>query len=304
MDSNVLITGGSGLLALNWAVEIRRRVNVYLALHKRRISIEGVKTCFINLESFDLLIDSFKLINPQLVIHTAGFTNVDDCEKFPDIAKLTNVDITKNVAKVCNYLNIPLVHISTDHLFSGENEFTDESVKPEPLNVYAKTKAEAEAMVLKNHSDALVIRTNFFCWGTHYRESFSDIIINALRSDSDITLFEDVYFTPILVRSLVRAVHDLVDTKAIGIYNVVGDERLSKYEFGLKIAKVFGLNPDYIKAGFMAEHKYLTTRPYDMSLSNRKTCVTLGRKLGGVEEQIVKLKQQEREGLAMELKRI
>ena len=304
MKRTILITGGSGLLALNWALAIRDRYSVTLGLHERDISLAGIETRRIDLESVDHLVRAFETVQPQIVIHTAGLANVEACEAKPDLAQHINVDLAANVAQACAKLGLSLVYISTDHLFSGEASLVDETYPTAPKNVYGQTKAEAEFRVLEAHAQALVIRTNFYGWGTSYRRSFSDVVIGALRSGNELTLFKDVIYTPNLIETVAHAVHDLVNLKAKGIFHVVGDDRISKYEFGLKIAEEFNLDPSLIKPGFLADQVSLVQRPHEMSLSNQKTCNLLGRKLGGVAEHIARLHRQEQNGLAQELQNL
>lgn len=304
MRATVLITGGSGLLALNWALAIRKRYSVTLGLHERDVSLAGVQTRQIDLESVDHLVRAFEAVQPQIVIHTAGFTSIEECEARPDMAQHINVELTANVAQACAELGLPLVHISTDHLFSGEASLVDENHPIAPKNVYGRTKAEAEIRVLEAYAQALVIRTNFYGWGPSYRRSFSDVVIEALSSGKELALFKDVFYTPILIEAATRAAHDLIDLRASGIFHVVGDERISKYEFGLKIAEEFNLDSSLINPGFLTDQASLVQRPHDMSLSNQKACNMLGRKLGGVDEGIARLHQQEQNGLAREIQKL
>jgi dTDP-4-dehydrorhamnose reductase len=301
MQQRILITGGSGLLALNWAVAVRDRYSITLGLHNHDVPLTGIGVRKIDLESIDDLVRVFTEIDPQVVIHTAGLTSVERCESEPKLAHHVNVDLASNVADVCARLGIKLVHISTDHLFSGQNSLVDESHPVAPINIYGKTKAEAECRVLQRNPEALVIRTNFYGWGTSYRHSFSDIVIQALREGRSLTLFQDVFYTPILAEAAAHAVHDLIDLKVHGVFNVVGDERISKHGFGLKIANEFDRDWRGITPGFLADQASLVRRPHDMSLSNRKVCNLLGRQLGGVREQIARLHEQELNGLAREI---
>lgn len=304
MNPTVLIIGGSGLLALNWALTIRDRFSVILGLHERDIQLVGIETRRIDLESVDHLVRMFETLQPQIVIHTAGFTNVEKCEAKPELAQHINVDLAANVAQACARLKLSLVHISTDHLFSGETSWVDENQPVAPKNIYGRTKAAAEIQVLDAHPQALVIRTNFYGWSPSYRRSFSDVIIDALHSGGELTLFKDAFYTPILIEVLTQAVHDLTNLKASGIFNVVGDERISKCNFGLKLAEKFNLDPNLIKPGFLVGQTALVQRPRDMSLSNQKICKLLGRKLGGVEEHIARLYQQKQNGLAREIQKL
>ena len=304
MKQIALITGGSGLLALNWALSIREHYTVILGLHERNISLAGIETRQIDLESADRLARTFEAVQPQIVIHTAGLTSVEKCEANPDLAQHVNVELAENVAQACAKLALPLIHVSSDHLFSGKTSLVEETYPTAPRNVYGQTKAEAESRVLEAHPQSLVIRTNFYGWGPSYRHSFSDVVIEALRSSKELTLFRDVYYTPILIEAAAQTAHDLINLKASGIFHVVGDERISKYEFGLRIAKEFNLDSSIINPGFLADQVSLVQRPYDMSLSNQKTCKLLGRKLGGVAEHIARLHQQEQNGLAQEIQHL
>lgn len=304
MSATIFITGGSGLLALNWALTIRDRYSIILCLHDRNISLAGIETLRMNIESVDYLVSVLEMVQPQVVIHTAGLTNVEECEARPDLAKHINVELAANVAKACAKLELPLVHISTDHLFSGEESLVDETHPIASINVYGRTKAEAELRVLDICSRALIIRTNFFGWGPSYRRSFSDVVIDALRSGKEVTLFKDAFYSPILIEAVAQAAHDLIDLKASGIFHVVGDDRTSKYGFGIKIAEKFNLDTGLIRPGLLADQHGMVRRPYDMSLSNQKTHNLLGRKLGGVGEHIVRLHQQEQNGFAQEVQKL
>ena len=304
MKSSIFITGGSGLLALNWAVCGRDSFDVTLGFHKHQVNLHGVQTKSINLESLSAIKQTLESCQPMWVIHTAGLTSVEECELNPELAKHVNVTLAQNVAIACAQLNIPLTHISTDHLFFGDQTFVNENSLIAPLNVYGKTKAEAELQVLEVNPEALVIRTNFYGWGTSYRQSFSDMVLNALRANQRISLFRDVYYTPILAEVLVQWVHQLMRRGANGVFNLAGDDRLSKYDFGIKLAKEFGLDSGLIDADQIANRPLLVHRPYDMSLSNRKVTNFLGVAVGGVGEHLLRLRQQEVNGLAQELKKL
>lgn len=304
MMKKILFTGGSGLLALNWAAAIRNRYSVTMGLHERSVELSGVEAQKIDLESADAVARTLESGEFNLVIHTAGFTSIEGCERSPDRARHDNVILARNVARACASAGKALVHISTDHLFSGNEQLVSENHPIAPQNVYGRTKAEAEYQVLESNPRALVIRTNFYGWGTNYRKSFSDGILDALRSGTEISLFSDVFYTPILIEMLAEAVLELVGMETPGIFHVVCDERLSKYEFGLKLADAFGLNRMLVRPGLFASRKALVKRPHDMSLSNDKVCKLLGRVLDGVDAHIARLRQQELDGLALELIRL
>ena len=287
----VVISGGSGLLSLNWAQYIKNDYNVILLQHIRIVNLENVFSLKCDLESY---IDLYKILqkyNPIYFIHTAGLTNVEICEKNPDLATKVNVKITENVAKITNDLKIKLVHISTDHLFDGTFSNATEEDLTSPLNVYAITKLESEKVVAKYNTNSLIIRTNFFSWGPSYRNSFSDFIINNLRSNLTINLFQDVKYTPVHIYNLMKTTHYLLDNNQYGIFNISSDDIITKFEFGNLIAKIFNLNLELIKPILLSNNIELVKRPHDMSLSNKKASSFY--KIGSVYEQILLLKNEE-----------
>jgi dTDP-4-dehydrorhamnose reductase len=304
MKPRILITGGSGLLALNWALAVRDCYNVVLGQHAREVRLAGVESRRVGLDSADAVAAALEDIQPQAVVHTAGLTSVEKCEEGNVLAQHVNSELAENVAVACARIAIPLVHISTDHLFSGKQASVDEMRPVEPINAYARTKADAEIRVLQANSMALVIRTNFFGWGPGYRQSFSDAIIKSLRVGKRLTLFRDVHYTPIIAAELARTCHELLDRQESGIFHVVGDERLSKYDFGLAIARVFDLDSSLISPGLLVEQASFVKRPLDMSLSNAKIRKLLGRPLGGVSQQLALLREQESAGVVKELEKL
>ena len=299
---SIFLTGGSGLLALNWFFSKRNDYAVYLALNERIISLGGATMIAIDLKEERDVYHQLKVLRPTYVIHTAGLTNVEKCEMHPTLAFQINVELSMVMARVTRDLGIPLIHISTDHLFDGSKGMMTEEDILNAVNVYGKTKGIAENAVLNINPNALIVRTNFYGWGTTYRQSFSDHIINSLRQNKVISLFEDVYYTPILTENLINIIHDLIDKKAFGIYNVVSDDRVSKYDFGVLIAEKFSLNKSLIRKSTIKSQSNLVIRPKDMSLSNKKVRDLIGRNLGTVEQHVEQLFLQEKDGSLEEIR--
>lgn len=294
LKPTILITGGSGLLAVNWFYYKSNDFKVYLGLNERQIHPYGSEVIFLDFSSANSFVKQLEVINPSVVVHTAGITNVEICERKPELAFNVNVELSCIVARATEHLNIPLVHISTDHLFKGNDSMLAENQPYCAVNEYGRTKALAEMHVCDINPEALIIRTNFYGWGTSYRRSFSDQIIDTLRKKQSISLFNDVYYTPILIKYLVKTVHELLDKKAHGIFHVVSDDRVSKYEFGVLIAEKFGLDKSLINKSTLRSNTNLVGRPTDMSLSNEKVRNLLGRGgLGTVKQHIADLYLQE-----------
>lgn len=300
--NRLLITGGSGLLALNWACCARRQFDVVLGIHRHNVNLQGTRTVALDLESPKRLVQQLRQLAPDLVVHTAGMTSVEQCERQPAEAEHANADLAENIAAATAALGTGLVHISTDHLFSGDRPRVSEQEPPSPRNVYARTKLRAEQVVQKANAQALIVRTNFFGWGHHRRPSFSDWIIGGLRSGRQMTMFDDVFFSPILADTLASAVLEAVAKEASGIYNIVGEERLSKFDFAQQLADCFRLPGALLKRGGIDEAGLSASRPRDMSLENTKIRTLLQRDLGSVRGFLQELWRQEQQGRAAELR--
>jgi len=300
-SGRVLITGGSGLLALNWACAMRGTWDVVLGTHSRKVSLAGVASRPLDLENAGRLTRQVEELAPDIVVHTAGLTNVDRCEDDPALARHVNAELARNVAEAAASSNVRLVHVSTDHLFAGTRSGYREDDTPEPLNEYARSKLLAEEWVKQADPRALIVRTNFFGWGHAGRQSFSDWIVYSLRAGREITMFDDVHFTPILADALAAATHRLAGLTASGTFNVAGDERVSKYEFAKRLAQAFDLPGKLIQRGRIRDAGLFAKRPPDMSLDNTKARDLLSTSLGRLDDYIHILRRQESEGRREEL---
>ena len=284
----IFVTGVSGLLGLNIAAHIRSYHDIKGSYYSHPVRMLNVSTVKMNLDAVEMrkIIADF---NPNLVINTIALTNIEFCERNPEYAHTINVLSAQNIATISHNIGAKLVHISTDHIFNGSNSWNTEQTPASPVNVYADTKLSSETAVLKSCSDALIVRTNFFGCGTSVRESFSDWVINGLSSRTHMNMFNDVYFTPILVNDLIDIILNLVNINATGIYHIGGSDRISKYEFALMISDIFQCENAYIRSSSIDSMEHLVKRPKDMSLSCDKTQKALQIPMPRIRPSIVRL---------------
>ncbi|GJQ56093.1 MAG: NAD(P)-dependent oxidoreductase [Rhodocyclaceae bacterium] len=297
----LLITGGSGLLALNWACAMRATWQVVLGTHRYPVRLDGIESRPLDLEDAARLEGRLAELAPDVVVHAAALTSVEQCEDDPALARHVNAELARNVASVTAARGMYLVHISTDHLFAGDRSHYCEDDAPAPLNEYARSKLLGEEWVRQFHPQALVLRTNFYGWGHARRQSFSDWVLQSLRGGREVTMFDDVHFTPLLADALAVATHRLLDLSAVGLYHLAGDERISKYDFGIRLARAFGLPETLIRRGSVAEAGLQANRPRDMSLDSGRARALLGAGTDGLDEHFQVLRRQEEAGRREEL---
>jgi dTDP-4-dehydrorhamnose reductase len=294
----VLITGGSGLLGVSWGLAIKNNYKVILGLHNKSVKIEGIETITLDIENIKCFRATVDKVCPDIIVHSAGMTSVEQCEGNPDMASYLNSTLAENVATVCSEKNIKLIHISTDHLYDGSKANVTERELTCPINAYGISKLKGEMAVAKAYPESLIVRTNFFGWGGPYKQSFSDWVIDNLRAGNKIKAFDDVFYTPILIDRLVFIAMSFIESDVKGRVNIVGDERISKYVFCCKISKQFNLPQNLIEKAKIADANQLTRRPKDMSLSNEYAQTLYGEKIGTIDDFIFKLKTQEEAGMA------
>lgn len=287
----LFITGISGLLGLNLALLARDRHAVSGSFLQHPIAVEGIEALPADLMqpgASRAIVDRLK---PDVIVHTAGLTSVDACEADAKLARRLNVEVTGQVARVAGERQIRLVHLSSDHLFAGTSPWHDESERPAPINTYARTKKDAEDLVQYVCPDALIIRTNFYGWGSPFRTSLSDWILAALRRGEELRMFTDVFFTPMLINDLGEIILELAQAPTRGVYHVAGSERLSKFDFATRLAEIFEVGNPRIRPASVQEASLQARRPKDMSLRTDKVARLLERRMPTAGEGLARLRR-------------
>lgn len=292
----VFVTGISGLLGLNAALQLRDRFEVSGCYLRHAVRIPDVDADRLDLADPEAVTQRLAKARPDLILHAAGLTNVDDCEQNPGLAERLNVDVSRTVASAAASQGAQFVHISTDHLSDGRTPMQKENDPPAPLNAYGRSKLDAERAVLSVCPAALVVRTNFFGWGPSHRRSFSDWVLDGLRARRPLYLFEDVHFSPTLVNALIDGILDLARAGASGIYNLAGGERLTKYSFGLDLASTFGFDPAPIRPAKLQDGHLLAVRPLETGLDCSRSEQVLGRRMLTIAKGLKDLRDLERNG--------
>lgn len=206
-------------------------------------------------------------INPDVIINCSAITDVDYLEKNLQKAFETNSTGARNLALIASKNKKRFIQISTDSVFDGEKGRYSENDKPNPLNVYAKSKVLAEKYISEISDNYLIVRTNFY--GFNYKgSSLLDWTLNKLKNNEEVIGFNDVFFTPIEVSNLSSILIDLAKSEHNGILHVASNERISKFQFVQEVSNIFGLNTDLIRKGSINDVNLFAKRPKDTSLRN------------------------------------
>lgn len=218
-------------------------------------------------------------ISPDVILHTAAMTNVDQNEVDKKLATAINTEGPKNVLKACKNTGSKLIFISTDFIFDGiskEGNYNEEDT-PNPLNHYGKTKYYAEQAILNSEIDYIICRTAVLYGWYEQKLNFFTWIINKLRKNEEIQVVTDQINSPTFVKNLAEILLKMIEKNAKGIYHTAGDCALNRYEMAIKCAEVFDLDKELISQIEHLEQKAI--RPKNVGLDISKLKKFLGSEL-------------------------
>ena len=176
----------------------------------------------------------FAELQPDLVFHSAAYTNVDGCERDPDLAYKVNALGTWAVASAAEAVGAALVAISTDFVFDGTKTTPyTEFDAPNPLSVYAASKLAGENLARSSCRRCYVVRTSWL-YGVHGR-NFPYTVINLAKTKPELPIVGDQFGTPTYTVDLVNAITEIVATGLYGVYHVSNKGEASWEEFARAI---------------------------------------------------------------------
>ena len=267
----LLIIGGSGLVGSTLAKYTKMKYDVHVTINKNRSIINDVPSTRVDLidepSSIVNLIQNFR---PDFVVHAVAHSSVDLCETEHQLADNLHVDITNEIASICQEIDAKLIFLSTDAVFDGTSKIKyTETDETNPINYYGKTKFKAENIVLKYSKKNTVLRTAVI-YGWHKNSKFTNWILSSLNQGKIVDPFSDQYNTPTLVDDLARSIINIIEMNVSGLFHAVGSTCVNRYEFALLLAGKFQLEKNLIKSVTSAEKKQSAPRPFRTCLDASK----------------------------------
>lgn len=262
----IVVTGGSGLLGKKVSKILSKDHEIVSIYNKSKIE-GGIK---LNLTKFDEVQEKLKDINPDIIIHTAAMTDIDACEKDKFKAWLTNTVASFHLATICKNMNLRLIYISTDYVFSGKNSPYYEKDIPHPINFYGETKLMAEKMIKRAFDNHVIIRISILYGynGENDKDTFVSNVIKRLRSESNVYADNIRIKYPILIDDVAEGIKRLLHMDLSGVVHFSHTEGITRYKWALQIADVFGLPKKYIGIKNEQFGNGRPERPYCVELLN------------------------------------
>ncbi len=298
----LLITGSSGLLGLNLALEAMISHEV-VGVDKGRLKSPPFRTIQRDLlddGAVDSVLDEAR---PDWLIHCAALADLEACEDNPELARRLNADLPSALAKACRSRGIHMVQVSTDAVFDGTKSgvYTEED-DPLPVSIYARTKLDAEQFVLEANPEAIVARVNFYGWSLGGRRSLAEFFFNNLTNNKSMSGYTDVIFCPMHAAHLSQTLLKMLAKGLRGLYHAVGPQPMSKYQFGVEIARKFRMNESEISPKSISASSLIARRAHNLYLSVNKLSTDLGEPLPSFSAGLDLFYQQSQEGFPQKLR--
>ena len=266
-----LITGANGLLGSEIAKSDFFKDSIALS-HKD-----------FDLKNIQMMEEVVKRYSPKFIINCAAYANVTKAEEEYSKAYNVNAKGVENLCKLCKKYNIFLVHFSTDYIFKGDAPFDVEYFeddKPNPVNLYGKSKLEGEQFVLNNLDDFLIIRISFL-FGLNGK-NFVSSVFNLIKTKENLKIVSDQYGKSTYTEDLIIGLKNLLSMNQKGIFHFTNKGRHNRYEFSVEMLKVMkkyydlNTNIESISADYFPDK---TPRPKNSVLSISKYEKITGEKI-------------------------
>lgn len=279
----ILITGANGLLGQKLVKLILDKGQDELVATARginRLPYPEDGYTYISLDitdqaSVERVIDE---VRPDVVIHTAAMTNVDQCETEREGCWDLNVIATQYLVDACEQSGTFFLHLSTDFIFDGEAGPYDEEAAANPISYYGDSKLKSEELVKQSKTDWAIVRT-VLVYGIAHDMSRSNIILwvkGSLEQGKQIKVVDDQLRSPTLAEDLAMGCYLIAKQKANGVFNVCGKDLLTPLEMAVKTAEFFNLDTTTMERADASTFQQTAKRPPKTGLLIGKAVSELG----------------------------
>lgn len=214
---------------------------------------------------------------PDVIVNCAAFTNVDLCETERELSWKINVDGVKNLIIAARINNARVIHFSTDYVFDGKNGPYSEEDVPNPISFYGREKLASENALKTSDVNHTIIRTLvLYGTGEKVKSNFVLWMIDKLKNNEPVNIVTDQISNVTMIEDLALGTMRIVDRGCSGIYNIAGNDILSRYDFAMKVCEVFGYDKGLVRPITTELLNQPAPRPMKSGLTTYKAEAELG----------------------------
>lgn len=262
----ILVTGANGLLGQKLCSLLQKKENIQLIATARHTPVQPLtrgEFHQLDVTKRDQVDEIVSQTKPNVIIHTAAMTQVDDCESQQEACTLNNVTAVEYLVNACKKNSVHLVHVSTDFIFDGTNGPLDEGAEPNPINFYGQSKLLAEQAIQRSSISWSILRT-VLVYGITQDLGRSNIVLwvkKNLEDGKKISVVNDQWRTPTLAEDLAMGCYLAAIKQAKGIYNISGKDFVTPHDIAMQTAAFFKLDSSLIAATDSTQFKQPARRP-------------------------------------------
>jgi len=274
----LLITGASGLVGASLA-QVASKMGHETVLTYNQHQISRPNALRIDITNSRNVEEVLEEAVPEVVVHLASITDVDLCEKQPELANSVNGVGTQILAQNCFNKEAHFVYVSTDYVFDGDQGNYREDDAPKPVNIYGLSKLKGEQFTRATSDRFCVARTSVvYGWGRSYRQNFGFWAYTELKAGRTVRVVDDQYCSPTLNSQLARMLLEVTERRLSGTIHLAGASRLSRYEFACAVAKELDISTSYVTPVSASSSAWRAKRPHDSSLNVERALQVLSHK--------------------------
>ncbi len=233
----VLLTGAGGQLGTDISIRAASRSDVEL------VSLDRSHLDITNAAHVAAVVDKYR---PDVIVHAAAYTAVDDCERNEEHAFAVNGAGTSNVVSAARSVQSRVIYVSTDYVFDGTKQSPYvESDTPNPASVYGASKLAGETSVGELEEDGLIVRTSWVC-GSH-GSNMVKTILRAAQNHPMLTFVDDQIGNPTFTGDLAHQVLELSVRNDAGVMHVTNEGSVSWYQFCQDVLEFAGLGRERVQ---------------------------------------------------------
>jgi len=229
-----------------------------------------------------------KEIGPDIIIDTAAISSVDYCESNQKETYNINVNSVKNLINGLDD-NVKFIFISSDYVYDGIKGDFDEESLTNPINYYGKMKREAE-LIVREHKNHLILRPTVVFGIDEGGKNFFMQLLENQKEKKLMMVPADQYSNPIYINLLVEIINKSISKDLTGTFITTGPETINRYDFALKICKIFNFDESLIKSVQTKDLKQVASRPLNCGTNSSKIRKSLEMEFPSLEESLLDLK--------------
>jgi dTDP-4-dehydrorhamnose reductase len=263
----LLITGASGLVGARLVEAASRDGHEVVELYNQH-QMSGLNALKIDIRNRNEVEEIVTRTLPDVIVHLASITDVDLCEREPELAGSVNANATRVLARECFNSGGHFVYVSTDYVFDGKRGNYSEIDQPNPVNTYGRSKLLGEEFTRTISSKFCIVRTSVvYGWGRSSRLNFATWVFSELKSRRQVKVINDQYCSPTLNSHLAKMLLEVAERRVPGTIHLAGVTRLSRYEFAREIATQFNMDMKLVVPTEAKSSAWFAERPLDSSLN-------------------------------------